>query len=261
MQKSTRLSKLEANLQTAKDRLKIISIKDFKLDTGIDVDLTELKLDSGLDVDLSELSSTHEHPSFKTFDNRRAVDSYLNFTCTTEEQNVESGKNSPEKVQRSNSFSGRDTGFRKQKSRSSICSIQSYFRSSEYYEELRETMKSKNDIVGSVAKSYNLDDTDDTHSYVSSYIPLRSTRRKLSYPIRDSEFYVPSDISTTLSNDQLYPHSDDYDINETKVSRPENIDKPAGSKTKRQKKYKRPKPSYERTKRGDKIVVRKCYYL
>lgn len=260
MQKSTRLSKLEANLQTAKDRLKSISIKDFKSDTGIDVDLTEVKLDSGLDVDLSEISSTHDHQSTNEFHARRAVESYLNFTCTTEEHNTDSAENSPENIQRSNSFSGRATSFRKQKSRTSMCSIQSYFRSAEYYEQLRETIKSKNDIIGSVAKSYNLDDTDDTHSYVSSYIPLRSTRRKLNYPIRDNDLYVTSDLSTALSNDQLYPPSDEYSFSSTTAAKEERSAK-TGLKKKRQKKYKTPKPTYEKTKQGDKIVVRKCYYL
>jgi hypothetical protein len=51
---------LEHHLQTAKDKLKNISEKDFKTDSGFDVDLSEFKLDSGLDIDLSETNSTDD---------------------------------------------------------------------------------------------------------------------------------------------------------------------------------------------------------
>ncbi|XP_076112984.1 putative G-protein coupled receptor 156 isoform X1 [Mytilus galloprovincialis] len=275
-EKASKLSKLEENLQTAKQTLKSMSEKDFKLDGEFDVDLSEFKLDSGLDVDLSEVTSTDDELSIRYGKTRIKTSMTRLIPGTNEVSNVNDVPKFRDHatLQRSNSDRGRMVAYRKQQSRTSVCSLQNYYRSTECYDNLQASLKSKNDIVGSVAKSYNLDDNEDTLSYVSSYLPLKGTRRKLNYTLKDTGVYLSPANTTTISNDQLYPSFDDeLSFGSTIIAKSSNIDphdKPSNinpndktsvSKSKRHKKYRTPKPSYERTKQGDKIVVRKCYYL
>ncbi|CAG2197866.1 GABBR [Mytilus edulis] len=275
-EKASKLSKLEENLQTAKQTLKSMSEKDFKLDGEFDVDLSEFKLDSGLDVDLSEVTSTDDELSIRYGKTRIKTSMTRLIPGTNEVSNVNEVPKFRDHatLQRSNSDKGRMVAYRKQQSRTSVCSLQNYYRSTECYDNLQASLKSKNDIVGSVAKSYNLDDNEDTLSYVSSYLPLKGTRRKLNYTLKDTGVYLSPANTTTISNDQLYPSFDDeLSFGSTIIAKSSNIDphdKPSNidpndktsvSKSKRHKKYRTPKPSYERTKQGDKIVVRKCYYL
>lgn len=267
---------MEENLQTAKQTLKSMSEKDFKLDGEFDVDLSEFKLDSGLDVDLSEVTSTDDELSIRYGKTRIKTSMTRLIPGTNEVSNVNEVPKFRDHatLQRSNSDRGRMVAYRKQQSRTSVCSLQNYYRSTECYDNLQASLKSKNDIVGSVAKSYNLDDNEDTLSYVSSYLPLKGTRRKLNYTLKDTGVYLSPANTTTISNDQLYPSFDDeLSFGSTIIAKSSNIDphdKPSNidphdktslSKSKRHKKYRTPKPSYERTKQGDKIVVRKCYYL
>lgn len=237
---------MEHHLQTAKDKLKNISEKDFKTDSGFDVDLSEFKLDSGLDIDLSETNSTDDG-QLRECNNPK-------ISNIRPDPILQDGM----ALHRSNSYSGRMRGYRQQRSRTSTTSLQHYYKPTECYDELRESERSNHELVGSVAKSYNLDDNEDTLSYVSSYLPLKSTRRKLKYTINKSEMYSSSE--TTLSNDQLYPPLDDgfnSDIllvkSDTRGIRCD--------QSKNQRKHKTPKASYEKTKQGDRTIVRKCYYL
>ncbi|XP_033757798.1 probable G-protein coupled receptor 156 [Pecten maximus] len=82
-----------------------------------------------------------------------------------------------------------------------------------------DSMKSRQDVVGSVARSYDLEDNSDTYSYVSSYVPCKIPRRKLDYNSIQSPSlnYSCDSLSTTLANDKLYPGSD-QDGEEVKTS-------------------------------------------
>lgn len=76
-----------------------------------------------------------------------------------------------------------------------------------------ESMKSRQDVVGSVARSYDLEDNSDTYSYVSSYIPCK-------IPTRNHKTSVTNiscdSLSTTLANDKLYPaHAQDGDADKS----------------------------------------------
>lgn len=239
---------MEQHLQTARDKLKNISEKDFKTDSGFDVDLSEYKLDSGLDIDLSEANSTDDG-QLRECNNPK-------ISNIRPDQILQDGMT----LQRSNSYSGRMVGYRQQRSRTSMTSLQHYYKPTERYDELRESDRSNQELVGSVAKSYNLDDNEDTLSYVSSYLPLKSTRRKLQYTINKNEMYSSSENTTTLSNDQLYPPLDDGFNSDTLLAKPDTRGIRC-DQSKNQKKHKTPKASYEKTKHGDKMVVRKCYYL
>lgn len=238
---------MEQHLQTAKDKLKNISEKDFKTDSGFDVDLSEFKLDSGLDIDLSETNRTDDG-QLREYNNPKTSN-------IRPDPILQDGM----ALQRSNSYCGHMVGYRQQRSRTSMTSLQHYYKPTECYDELRESERSNHELVGSVAKSYNLDDNEDTLSYVSSYLPLKSTRRKLQYTINKSEMHSSSE-NTTLSNDQLYPPLDNGFNSDTLLAKSDT----RGiryDQSKNQKKHKTPKASYEKTKQGDKTIVRKCYYL
>lgn len=237
---------MEHHLQTAKDKLKNISEKDSKTDSGIDVDLSEFKLDSGLDIDLSETNSTDDG-QLRECNNPK-------ISNIRPDPILQDGM----ALHRSNSYSGRMRGYRQQRSRTSTTSLQHYYKPTECYDELRESERSNHELVGSVAKSYNLDDNEDTLSYVSSYLPLKSTRRKLKYTINKSEMYSSSE--TTLSNDQLYPPLDDGFNSDTLLAKSDARGIRC-DQSKNKKKHKTPKASYEKTKQGDRTIVRKCYYL
>ncbi|XP_060073564.1 gamma-aminobutyric acid type B receptor subunit 2-like [Ylistrum balloti] len=87
-----------------------------------------------------------------------------------------------------------------------------------------DSMKSRQDVVGSVARSYDLEDNSDTYSYVSSYVPCKIPRRKLDYNSIPSPSldYSCDSLSTTLANDKLYPDSgqDGDDVKQSRTFPP-----------------------------------------
>lgn len=74
-------------------------------------------------------------------------------------------------------------------------------RNSIYYESLR----SKQDIAGSLAQCYDLQDSSDTLSYVSSYLSSNGHRRKLDFDYKDSDSIHISYDTLSIGNDKLYP--------------------------------------------------------
>ncbi|OWF36093.1 probable G-protein coupled receptor 156 [Mizuhopecten yessoensis] len=90
-----------------------------------------------------------------------------------------------------------------------------------------DSLKSRQDVVGSVARSYDLEDNSDTYSYVSSYVPCKIPRKKLDYNSIPSPSlnYSGDSLSTTLANDRMYP-GQDVDEDNTSLSFP-----PSGSST------------------------------
>ncbi|XP_041373914.1 uncharacterized protein LOC121386929 [Gigantopelta aegis] len=66
-----------------------------------------------------------------------------------------------------------------------------------------DSVRSRQELAGAIAKSYNLEDNCDTYSYVSSYLPSSSSLFHNKDPYHR---HCSSDESlTTLANDRLYP--------------------------------------------------------
>ena len=66
-----------------------------------------------------------------------------------------------------------------------------------------DSLHSRKELAGAIAKSYNLEDNCDTYSYVSSYLPSSSSLFHGQDPFR---YRCSSEDSlTTLANDRLYP--------------------------------------------------------
>ncbi|XP_061188287.1 gamma-aminobutyric acid type B receptor subunit 2-like [Saccostrea echinata] len=68
------------------------------------------------------------------------------------------------------------------------------------------SMRSRQDIVGSVTKCYDLEDNDDTFSYVSNYLPPPPPSEQIEFSLRNNSLCAVTD-NTVLSNDMLYPVS------------------------------------------------------
>ena len=66
------------------------------------------------------------------------------------------------------------------------------------------TMRSRQDIVGSVTKCYDLEENEDTFSYVSNYLPPPPPSEQIELSLRNNSLCAVTD-NTILSNDMLYP--------------------------------------------------------
>ncbi|KAK3107075.1 hypothetical protein FSP39_006399 [Pinctada imbricata] len=72
-----------------------------------------------------------------------------------------------------------------------------------------ESIRSRQDIAGSVAKSYDLEDNDDTFSYVSSYLNPTFPKKNLDYTLRNSTLCISAECVSAIDNDKLYPYPGD----------------------------------------------------
>jgi len=69
-----------------------------------------------------------------------------------------------------------------------------------------DSMKSRQDVAGSVARCYDLEDNSDTYTYVSNYFPRKVPRRKLDYNIKPNPDHVSSEsVQSYLPNEMMYP--------------------------------------------------------
>ena len=74
-----------------------------------------------------------------------------------------------------------------------------------------ESIRSRQDIAGSVAKSYDLEDNEDTFSYVSSYLQPSFPKKNLEYTLRNSTLCMSAESVSAIDNDKLYPFPGDID--------------------------------------------------
>lgn len=68
------------------------------------------------------------------------------------------------------------------------------------------SMRSRQDIVGSVTKSYDLEENEDTFSYVSNYLPPPPPSEQIDFSLKNNSIYAATE-NDVLSNDMLYPLS------------------------------------------------------
>lgn len=68
------------------------------------------------------------------------------------------------------------------------------------------SMRSRQDIVGSVTKSYDLEENEDTFSYVSNYLPPPPPSEQIDFSLKNNSIYAATE-NNVLSNDMLYPLS------------------------------------------------------
>ncbi|XP_071094942.1 gamma-aminobutyric acid type B receptor subunit 2-like [Haliotis cracherodii] len=208
-EKDTTIKELQQHLTSARDKLLQITEEQVKQDSGLDIDLSS---SSGQDEDSTmaphdeDISSIHgdsyypmhHHPSPDILyrSNARVSSGHSSAGSVASLSKLYKLKNSlVEDISQANTISA-NLRNSLSKDLDQIGKRRSW---------IYDSVRSRQELAGSIAKSYNLDDNGDTYSYVSSYLPSSCSVFNLDPSSRKQRHYGSAESLATLANDRLYP--------------------------------------------------------
>ncbi|XP_046552845.1 gamma-aminobutyric acid type B receptor subunit 2-like [Haliotis rubra] len=205
-EKDTTIKELQQHLTSARDKLLQITEEQVKQDSGLDIDLSSSgqEEDSTMtphDEDISSIHGDsyypiHHHPSPDIHYRSHISSGHSSAGSVASLSKLYQLKNSlVEDISQANTISAnlRDS---LSKDLDQLGKRRSW---------IYDSVRSRHELAGSIAKSYNLDDNGDTYSYVSSYLPSSCSVFNLDPACRKHRHYGSAESLATLANDRLYP--------------------------------------------------------
>lgn len=219
-QKLVQIKDLERKVSHLAQRLSAVSNDDDRRDSGLDVDLgiSDIKdepctIDSSLrtDPDLSRVVEPESCTDALTTEGGVTPQTEAFDRTQSDTSEMKSYKAKKEKRRRKKMLTSTPDIYKQCEKNAQVLTKSDDFFDVEHSNArfmskcwTFSSMRSRQDIVGSVTKCYDLEDNEDTFSYVSTYLPPPPPSEQIEFSLRNNSLCTVND-NAVLSNDMLYP--------------------------------------------------------